>query len=349
MRGPLNVCHEMPMRSKLPVVVLLALGLAREATAQRVPPGTRVRLTTPSSFGGWHVGRVSAMTRDSVRIIYATGDSATIALANVGLMDYSSGTHTPPWAALSGVVTVPTGGVLGILGAMFTSLTRERPIDTYMEQGFWIGAGSGLVAGIVIATTNKREDWSPVMLPARTDRVVADSRVTAIEAPAYRPRMRLRMRVEGHKVEGTLVEQHDDSIVVAWNSVQTSYARASVSDVRVSRGKSAWTGAKFGALVGAGIGLVTGAREATRPNDANDLRDPSCDGVTTPCRYESDVVTTTKAVTGAALLGAIAGAVIRREQWVKSELPAPSRDGEPARLLLTPTRDGVRIGVRATF
>ena len=339
-----------PMPSKSAVVVLLALGLGREAVAQPVPPGTRVRLTTPSSFTGWHVGRVSAMTRDSVRLIYATGDSTSIALANVGLMDYSGGRHTPPWAALSGVVTVPTGMMAGILGAMFTSLVKVRPIDRYMEQGLWIGAGAGLVAGVVIATTNKSEAWNPVMLPARTDRVVADSRGPSMDTPLYRPRMRLKLRVAGQQVVGTLVEQHDDSIVLAWNSVHTSYPLAGVTDVRVSRGKSAWTGARFGALVGAGVGLVAGAREAMQPNEAvNDLRDPSCDGTTTSCRYDSDLVTTTKRIAGAALLGAVAGAVFRREQWVKGSLPTPARDGEAARLLLAPARGGVRIGVSATF
>jgi hypothetical protein len=87
-----------------------------------------------------------------------------------------------------------------------------------------------------------------------------------------------------------------------------------------------------------------------QPNDAaNDLRDPDCDGTMTPCRYESDVETTTSRIMGSALLGAIAGAVIRRERWVKGALPTPGRDGEPARLLFAPTRDGVRIGVHATF
>lgn len=338
------------MRSKLVVVAVLASALGQEATAQHVPPGTRVRLTTPESFTGWHVGTLRAMSRDSVRIGYPTGDSATIALANVGLMDSSRGQRTPIWAALSGVVLTPAGATIGILGGLVAAISDRHELDSSVERGAWIGAAAGLTTGLIIAGTYKTEDWDPVMLPARNARVASGSPSSATEVAIYRPRMRLRLRVAGNKVVGSLIEARDDSIVLAKSSGHTTYAVASVTDVQVSRGKSAWAGAKFGALVGAGVGLALGVREAITPGDnGDDLRDPGCDAATTSCRYESDVAAVTQQVAGTALLGALAGAVIRREQWVKGALPSSADDREPARLLLEPGRGGMRIGVRATF
>lgn len=338
------------MRWTSALVVVLAMGFGVRASAQQMPAGTRVRLTTPESFTGWHVGRVTSMTRDSVRIRYANGDSASIALANVGLMDSSGGTHTPLWAKLSSVVTIPAGGIAGILGGAFVSAAASTELDTYMEEGLWVGTATGLIAGVVIAATHKSEDWNPVMLPAQGRHIAGDSPASAIDASAYRPRMRLKLRIGERNVVGTLVEQRDDSIVLAWNSGHTSYPVASVSYVQVSRGKSAWTGAKFGGLIGAGVGVVIGVREAIAPNDSfNAPRDPDCDVNTMSCRYDSDVVLATKRLAGYTLLGAAAGAVIRREHWVKGELPATARDRDPARLLLSPDHGGMRIGVRATF
>ena len=344
------------MRSKSVVMTLLALALGSEATAQHVPPGTRVRLTTPESFAGWHVGSLTAMTRDSIRLAYPTGDSATIALADVGLMDSSRGQRTPLWAALSGVVLTPAGATVGLLGGLIASAAEHRDLDTYAERGLWIGAAAGLTTGLIIAGTYKIEDWDPIMLPVRNGRVTAESPAAAAGAPAYRPRMRLKLRVAGSTVVGSLVDVDRDSIVLAKNAGHTTYAVASVTDVQVSRGRSASAGAKFGALVGAGVGLALGVREAMAPNDDyNELRDPDCDGDTTTCRYESDAATVTGRVAGSALLGALVGAVVRREHWVKATLPTPAanrddRDaGLPARLLLEPGRTGMRFGVNVTF
>jgi hypothetical protein len=110
-----------------------------------------------------------------------------------------------------------------------------------------------------------------------------------------------------------------------------------------------WTGAKFGGLIGAGVGLVTSVFVAATPNNAYDPIDSDCDPNTESCRYESDALRAAKHLGGYALAGAAAGAVIRRERWVKGELPARSSDHEPARLLLAPDRRGLRIGVSATF
>jgi hypothetical protein len=339
-----------PKRSASALVALLALGLALDANAQQVPAGTRVRFTTPMSFVGWHVGQVTAMTRDSVRVIDANGDSASIPLANVGLMDSSGGIHTPLWATLASVVTVPAGATAGIVGSIFVAAAAGSSIDRYMEEGLWVGATSGLIAGVAIAVTHRYEAWNPVLLPMPSGRVVATSADATMDARPYRPRARLKLRVEGRKVIGTLVEQHDDSIVLAWNSGQTAYPIASVSDVHISRGKSAWTGAKFGAVIGAGVGLINGVFQASEPNDAHgDPVDSGCENNTQSCRYESDLARAANHVVGYAIVGAIAGAVIRRERWVKGELPAPNRESDPARLLLAPGRDGVRIGVHATF
>ena len=239
---------------------------------------------------------------------------------------------------------------MGILAGLVASISERHELDTSVERGAWIGAAAGLTAGLIIAGTYKTEDWDPVMLPARNRSIASDSRGAVTSAPVYRPRMRLKLRVAGNKVVGELVEMHGDSIVLARSSGQTTYPVTSVSDVHVSRGKSAWSGAKFGALVGAGVGLAVGVREAMGPNDdVNDLRDPDCNVDTTSCRYESDVTTISQQVVGSALLGALAGAVIRRERWVKGTLPAPAHDREPARLLLEPGRGGIRVGVRATF
>jgi hypothetical protein len=290
------------------------------------------------------------MSRDSVRISYPTGDSATIALTDVGLMDSSRGQRTPIWAALSAVVLTPAGATVGIMGGLIASISERYELERSVERGAWIGAAAGLTTGLIIAGTYKIEDWDPVMLPARNTPIAGDSRGAPTVAPAYRPRMRLKLRVAGNKVVGELVELHGDSIVLAKSSAHTTYPVANVTDVHVSRGKSAWAGAKFGALVGAGVGLALGVREAIAPNDdRDDLRDANCDVETTACRYESDVSAVTQQVAGSALLGALAGAVIRRERWVKGTLPGNAHDREPARLLLEPGRGGMRIGVRATF
>jgi hypothetical protein len=161
--------------------------------------------------------------------------------------------------------------------------------------------------------------------------------------------MRLKLRVAGRQVVGTLVEMRSDSIVLAWNSGHTSYPTASVTDVKVSRGKSAWTGAQFGALIGAGVGAVGAIRNSVLPNEANGLRDPDCDVTTTSCPSDSDLRDATEQVAAYTLLGALAGAVIRRERWVNSALPTAPGEREPARLLFAPSRGGMRIGVHATF
>ena len=101
----------------------------------------------------------------------------------------------------------------------------------------------------VIAGTVKIEDWDPIMLPARGGPVASTSGgVVSTVAPAYRPRMRLKLRVDGNKVVGDLIEVQGDSILLANASAQSRYATSHVSDVYVSRGKSSWAGAKFGGL-----------------------------------------------------------------------------------------------------
>ena len=337
------------MRSKV-VAAVLALGLGNSALAQHVPPGTKIRLTTPESYAGWHVGNLTSMTRDSVRIAYATGDSATIALADIGLIDSSRGEKTPIWAALSGVVLTPAGATVGVLGGLLASLAETRELDEYVRRGLWVGAVTGFAAGLVIAGTVKREDWDPIMLPARGGPVASASGSAAAAAPAYRPRMRLKLRIDGDKVVGDLIEVQGDSIVLANSSAHSTYASSHVSDVFVSRGKSSWAGAKFGGLIGAGVGLAAGVAEAMRPNDdANAMSDPDCDNSESTCRLESDVSTVTGSVIGYGLVGGLVGAIVRRESWVKSALPSPARDREPARLLFAPDRGGFRIGLSAAF
>jgi hypothetical protein len=213
---------------------------------------------------------------------------------------------------------------------MSVSVVVRQPIDKYFDEALTIGIGAGLVAGVAIAVTHKSERWNPVMLPSR-------------------PRMRLKLRVGGRTVVGTLIEQRGDSIVLAWNSAHSSYPLATVTDVRVSRGKSVLTGASRGGLIGAAIGLVSVAPRLPGPNDANDQIDADCDSNTESCRYYSDVAQASKFVGVYGLIGAVAGGVIRRERWVKGTLAGGSDHHEPARLLLAPTRDGVRIGVHATF
>jgi hypothetical protein len=91
-----------------------------------------------------------------------------------------------------------------------------------VERGAWIGAAAGLTTGLIIAGTYKTEDWDPVMLPARTARVAGDARGAVTDAPVYRPRMRLKMRVAGHEVVGSLVDLSGDSLVLAKSSGHTT-------------------------------------------------------------------------------------------------------------------------------
>jgi hypothetical protein len=318
------------MRPTQALFALFLVGSGTRATAQQIPAGTRVRLTTPETFTGWRVGRITTLSHDSIGLVYPNGESATFALADVGLVDSGGETHRPLWAILSSVATVPAGGFVGLMTAMSVSIVARQSIDEYFDEGLTIGLSGGLVAGIAIAATQKTESWTPVLLP-------------------HRLRARLKLRIARRQVVGTLIEQRDDSIVLARNSVHTSYPVASVTDVRLSRGKSIWAGAKFGGLIGAGIGLVTVAPQLAGPNDSYDPVDSDCDPNTASCRYESDLVHAAKYVGGYALAGALAGAVIRRERWVKGQLATQSDHHEPARLLLAPTRDGWRVGVHATF
>ena len=329
------------------VITVLGLASAAPANAQQLPAGTRVRLTTPATFTGWRVGHVTTMTQDSVRLTYATGDSATIALADIGLMDSGGKTHPPLWAILSSAATVPAGGLVGIMTALSVSAAKGKPVDKFFDQAVNVGFGVGLVAGVAIAVTQKTESWTPVLLPTKSQ-VASDSRAT--ETRVYRPRMRVKLRVDHRKVVGTLVEQRGDSIVLARNSAHTSYPVANITDVRVSRGKSVWTGARFGGLIGAAIGLLQVAPQLGGPNDVYDPIDSECDPNTESCRYESDLVHAAKWMGGYTLAGAVVGGVIRRERWVKGKLPTSSSGHrEPARLLLAPSRNGMRIGVHATF
>ena len=144
------------MRSKPVVIAMLAFGLVQAAPAQQVPPGTRVRLTTPDSFVGWRIGQVAAMTGDSVRVVFAGNDSAAIPLASIGLMDRSAGVQTPLWAKLSGVLTVPIGASAG-LGVGIVASVLDLPLErTESEEGSAFGAALlGGVAGGVFADASE--------------------------------------------------------------------------------------------------------------------------------------------------------------------------------------------------
>jgi hypothetical protein len=95
------------------------------------------------------------------------------------------------------------------------------------------------------------------------------------------------------------------------------------------------------------VGVAVGAAAAAESNDNNDLIDSSCDPSFMICARESDLSLALTDVIGSTVIGAVVGALVGREQWDRANVPTPSH--RSARLLLTPGRDRVRVGVHATF
>lgn len=328
----------------LTVVALIA---GRDSAAQQVAAGTKIRFNAPTVFDGWRVANMAGFAADSLRVAYSPGDTALIPVAKIAFMDESRGRHAPLWAKLSAFVLTPVGAVGGLTtGFLFAIADTEYDDEDAMLWGAGVGAALGLATGIGLAASYKPEVWSPVVLPG--SRWYQPATTSGLIATSGQSHLRFKLRVAGRKVQGTFVEQRGDTIELSKNASHTNIPIALISDVRVSRGKSRLAGAKYGALWGLGVGTLTSAFVAAGPNDNNDVRTGTCDTNGVGCEYESDFTTVAAQGFGYAVVGAAIGAVIGHEQWDRA--PLPTHSDEPARrLLLVPRRDGIRIGVQASF
>ena len=328
-----------PFRNVLLAVAVLSVA-GTGGAQQVVPSGAKVRLAIPDSFPGWRVARVSQMTADSIRLTYADGDSATLALAQLYRLEASHGRRTPVVAMLSPIATIPLGAVAGAMVGLMAGASGDW--DDAIALGFGVGAAAGLVSSIAIMKGTRHEQWSPLIQP------VVPGFSTATAASTVPSTGRLRLLVAGRNIDGTFVEQRGDTIVMSTNAVHTRVPVSAVSDVYVSRGKDqrggALTGLKWGAVVGVGVGALV----VTSPNTNNALRDPDCpDDGATICPRESDFETAAYYVAGSALVGTAIGAVVGKERWVRTSLPA--RSAFVPRVHVSPNRRGVTVAVRATF
>ena len=120
--------------------------------------------------------------------------------------------------------------------------------------------------------------------------------------PGTKVRLHLRLGGETAAVAGTLVARSDQALTLLdADSTRLSFPRETITHVEVSRGRRAhWL---LGAVLGAGIGAAVGAFEA-----------PGCDRSGT-CYTRGENIGYSAA--GIGLIGALAGALYRTDQWVE--------------------------------
>jgi hypothetical protein len=110
------------------------------------------------------------------------------------------------------------------------------------------------------------------------------------------------------KIVGTVksIDRDSVSLYSGENGARLAVANSDIRSIRVSQGRSAWAGAKRGAMWGAGVGaalaaaLVPFAKPGNSDDsDINELR----------------LAATTQLVMGGLIWGAGIGAFVKREQW----------------------------------
>jgi hypothetical protein len=157
----------------------------------------------------------------------------------------------------------------------------------------------------------------------------------AAQVPALAPGSRLSIEMTDRpRVEGTLMSQTSDSLVIAANgALITSVPSAKVGRISSTMGRSHSAGAKKGALIGtmigAGVGVVVGI---AAPDDSGFNSETS----------EAPVFYGLVGAAEGALYGVIIGAIAGSQDW-------RTVYERPYRVTLAPTPASIRLGLSLTF
>jgi hypothetical protein len=155
------------------------------------------------------------------------------------------------------------------------------------------------------------------------------------QIPALAPGSRLKIEmVNAQKVEGTLMSQTPDSLVIAADgALITNVPSASIGRIKSTMGKSRGAGAKKGARIGAMIGGGAGVLFGLVMTDENPSGN---DGAAVPLLY---------GIVGAAegaLYGVIIGAIAGSQNW-------KTVYERPYAVTLAPASGNVRLGFSVAF
>jgi hypothetical protein len=154
------------------------------------------------------------------------------------------------------------------------------------------------------------------------------------QVPAMAPGSRLKVEMTDRpKVEGTLMSQTPDSLVIAANgALITAVPTANVGRISSTMGRShgagAWKGTKIGVMVGGGLGVLAGLAVMT---------DNSLDNAS-----EAPLFFGLLGAAEGAFYGVIIGAIAGSQDWK----PVYER---PYRVTLAPAPGSVRLGLSYKF
>ena len=166
----------------------------------------------------------------------------------------------------------------------------------------------------------------------------------AVTAGAQIPNLatgsRLKVEMPGYqKLEGTLISQTADSLVIAADGARLVGVRAAdVGRIKSTMGKShsagAKKGAKIGTLIGAGAGVLVGIAYMSDYNET--VNDPAFDNGAAPVLF---------GIVGAAegaLYGVIIGAIAGAQDW-------KTIYERPYSVSVAPVPGAVRVGLRLRY
>jgi hypothetical protein len=147
-----------------------------------------------------------------------------------------------------------------------------------------------------------------------------------------RVRLRAPSTVAG-RVTGVVLARSADSVTLAREGgVPVAVPLSALTSLEVSRGKSRSRGAGKGALWGGGVMMLTGAAFSDRPCKRDE-------GAGT-CEQVSAAENALYSGVAGVMIGAIIGAAVGSEHWVRATLP------RSVAVAVAPTVRGVHVAVR---
>ena len=147
---------------------------ASNASAPRLYPGARVRVSTVDAPSVRRPGSVWALVGDTLRILIDGGDSAVaFPYQTIAQLDTSVGRHgrARMGAGIGGLLGAGTGVILGFASgddpqgwfALWSHSTKEKA----RINGIGFGA-LGLIVGAVVGANIVTEHWRPIGIVPRT-------------------------------------------------------------------------------------------------------------------------------------------------------------------------------------
>jgi len=147
---------------------------ASNASAPRLYPGARVRVSTVNAPSVRHAGSVWALVGDTVRILIDGGDSAVaFPYQTVAQLDTSAGRqgHALMGAAIGGLLGAGSGVIFGLASgddpqgwfALWSHTANEKA----RINGIGFGA-LGLIVGAVVGANIVTEHWRPIKVVPHT-------------------------------------------------------------------------------------------------------------------------------------------------------------------------------------